>query len=201
MNTKNTRYMCKLFFIMCYRRLQSRWFINTSWKEHQLKARTNSKRAPTLNTKTSLHISTPTEKRNPTLKYKTQLVDKKIVYQKICDLSILQHAYVRNLYILQHMYVCDLLYCLPTYTFRKLGNPFFYNSEKFPSFVTSTSNMSLYQPVTATNLCHTYIIIHIPQPSTSSSRVWVIRTISQPYHTWECCLLKQPVNICHNHIT
>jgi hypothetical protein len=38
---------------------------------------TNSKRAPTLNARPNLQISTPTEKRNPILKYKTQLVDRK----------------------------------------------------------------------------------------------------------------------------
>jgi hypothetical protein len=36
---------------------------------------TNSKRAPTLNERPSLQILGPMEKRNPILKYKTQLVD------------------------------------------------------------------------------------------------------------------------------
>jgi hypothetical protein len=38
---------------------------------------TNSKRAPNLIARPNLQILAPTEKRNPTLKYKTQLVDRK----------------------------------------------------------------------------------------------------------------------------
>jgi hypothetical protein len=67
-NTKNTRYCISFFCITDY----NPWGLSTPTEMS-----TNSKRAPTLIARPSLQISTPTEKRNPTLKYKTQLVDRK----------------------------------------------------------------------------------------------------------------------------